>query len=207
MVRYDDLKSVSNRSIENSIKKWTGKTRKELEEISLIFDLKYILTILNSKFAKFYLNTIRRHRIEYYFYPDDFKRLPIKKIPLPSQRPFITLCDYLFFLNETEERRKNEQELIEFVDKQVIDALVYELYFKEELGTNLLELVEHYLVNIERIGDDEAKLKAIAEVVEKIKQDGKVLREIGRIKGHEGVRVVEVEYLINHDAEMGVGES
>jgi hypothetical protein len=62
MVRYDDLKSVSNRSIENSIKKWADKTRKELEEISLIFDLKYILTILNSKFAKFYLNTIRRHR-------------------------------------------------------------------------------------------------------------------------------------------------
>jgi len=106
MVRYDDLKSVSNRSIENSIKKWTDKSRSALEEISLNFDLKYILTVLNSKFAKFYLNTIRRHRIEFYFYPDDFKKLPIKKVSLSSRRPFITLCDYRLFLNETEARRR-----------------------------------------------------------------------------------------------------
>ena len=48
-VLFNSLKDVSNRSMENSIKKWTDKTRKELEEISLNFDLKYILTILNSK--------------------------------------------------------------------------------------------------------------------------------------------------------------
>ncbi len=33
MVRYGSLKSVSNRSIENSIKKWSDKTRKKLEKI------------------------------------------------------------------------------------------------------------------------------------------------------------------------------
>jgi adenine-specific DNA-methyltransferase len=198
MVRYDDLKSVSNRSIENSIKKWTGKTRKELEEISLIFDLKYILTILNSKFAKFYLNTIRRHRIEYYFYPDDFKRLPIKKIPLPSQRPFITFCDYVLFLNGTEERREAEKELIEFIDRQIIDSLVYELYFREKfeeegLETNLFGLVEPYLEDVEDLKADEEKLKVIKEVVEKIKSDKKVEKEIEKIKSHEWVKVIEGE--------------
>jgi len=169
-------------------KKWTGKTRKELEEISLNFDLKYILAILNSKFVKFYLNTIRRHRIEYYFYPDDFKRLPIKKMPLTSQQPFIILCDYMLFLNETEERRKAEKELIEFIDEQVIDSLVYELYFKEKfedegLKTNLLGLVEPYLKGIEDLKTEEEKLKVIKEVVARIKGDRRVKSDIQKIKG------------------------
>lgn len=37
------------------------------------------------------------------------------------------------------------------------------------------------------------KLKVIKEVVEKIKNDGKVRREIERINGHEWVKVVEGE--------------
>ncbi|MCW3129332.1 MAG: Eco57I restriction-modification methylase domain-containing protein [Methanophagales archaeon] len=198
LVLFNSLERVSNRSIENSIKKWTDKPRKELEEISLNFDLKYILTILNSKFAKFYLNTIRRHRIEYYFYPDDFKRLPIKKKPLTSQQPFITLCNYMLFLNETEERRKAEKELIEFIDEQVIDSLVYELYFKEKfedegLKTNLLALVEPYFKDIEDLKTEEEKLKVIKEVVERIKGDRRVKRDIEEIRNHEWVMLIEGE--------------
>ena len=189
MVRYDDLKSVSNRSIENSIKKWTDKSRSALEEISLNSDLKYILTVLNSKFAKFYLNTIRRHRIEYYFYPDDFKRLPIKKVPLPSRRPFITLCDYMLFLNETEARRRTAKGLIDFIDKQVIDSLVYELYFKEKfeedgLKTNLLGAVEPYLKETDNPGE-------IRDIVEKIKSDRRVMETISKIKSHKWVQIIE----------------
>ncbi len=198
MVRYDSLKSVSNRSVENSIKKWTDKTREELEGISRNFDFKYILTILNSKFAKFYLNTIRRHRIEYYFYPDDFKRLPIKKMSLSSQRPFTTLCDYILFLNETEERREAEKELIEFIDHQIIDSLVYELYFREkfeedELKTNLMGLVEPYLKDVENLKTDDERLKVVKEVVERIRGDKKVKRKIEKIKSHEWVNVIESE--------------
>ncbi len=197
-VRFNSLKGVSNRSIENSIKKWSDKTRKELEKISQSFDLKYILAILNSKFAKFYLNTIRRHRIEYYFYPDDFKRLPIKKLSLPSQRPFITLSDYMLFLNETEARRKSERELIEFIDKQLIDSLVYELYFKakfEEDGwkTNLFGLVEPFLKDIEGLKTEEKKLKEIKEVMAGIKGDRRVMSDIEKIRSHEWVKVIEGE--------------
>ena len=115
-----------------------------------------------------------------------------------SQTPFITLCNYMLFLNETEERRKNEKELIEFVDKQVIDSLIYELYFKEKfeeegLKTNLLGLVEHYLEDIENLKSEEEKLKVIKEVVEKIKGDRKVKREIEKIKNHEWVKIIEGE--------------
>ncbi len=195
-VPFNSLKGVSNRSIANNIKKWTEKTRKGLEKISQSFDLKYILTILNSKFAKFYLNTIRRCRMEYYFYPDDFKRLPIKKMSLPSQQPFITLCDYLLFLNETEARRKTEKELIEFIDKQVIDSLVYEVYFKakfeeEEMKTNLLGFVEPSMKDIEDLRTEEEKLKVIEEVVERVRGNRRIKGEIEKIKSYEWVRIIE----------------
>jgi len=109
MVLYHLLKDVDNKSIKSSIKKWNtkkgelkkefsylsliSKEREELEKISLKYDLKYILAIINSNFAKFYLNSIRKHRMEYYFYPDDYKLLPIKKLSLSNQKEFIKKVD------------------------------------------------------------------------------------------------------------------
>jgi hypothetical protein len=125
---------------------------------------------------------------------DFLKNIPIK---LPaSQQSFIYLCNYMLLLNETEARRENEKELIEFIDKQVIDALVYELYFGEKfkedgLKPNLLGLVEHHLKDIEGLEADEEKLKVIKEFVEGIKGDKKVKEEIEKIKNHEWVKVIE----------------
>jgi hypothetical protein len=115
----------------------------------------------------------------------NFKEIDEKAIDVVS-----IFTNYLLFLNATEERRKSKKELIEFIDKEIIDSLVYELYFEEELGTNLFEFVEPYLIDIEGISDDETRLKTIEEVVEKIKKDGKVMREVERMKWHEWVNVV-----------------
>ena len=142
-VPYIDLKNVSNRSIDTSIKKWNNKNRKDLETISLKFEIKYVLAILNSKFGKFFLNTIRRHRIEYYFYSDDFKKLPIKIIPVTEQRKFVVLVDKMLSLckklNELNDKHISQiekmKEEIRKVDNE-IDDLVYDLYTlsKEERG-------------------------------------------------------------------------
>lgn len=56
------------------------------------FDINYILAILNSKFAFSYLNSIRKHRIVNYFYPDDLKKLPIKKIDIKVQKDISELA-------------------------------------------------------------------------------------------------------------------
>jgi len=141
---YFSLKNIINRSIENGIKKWTKKTRDELEENSLKYDLKYILAILNSKFARFYLNTIRRHRIEYYFYPDDFKKLPIKQISKDKQKIFSSLVEQIISLKKEidnkniekiNEKIKAEKEIIKIDLK--IDSLVFKLYNlnEEEIKT------------------------------------------------------------------------
>jgi len=89
IVPFYKLRGVQNRSINNSIKKWTKLKRKELETISKRFNPKYILGLINSKFAKFYLNTIRRHSTEFYFYPDDLKRLPILNLSSEEQKPIV----------------------------------------------------------------------------------------------------------------------
>jgi hypothetical protein len=95
-------------------------------------------------------------------------------------------------------RRKTETELIDFIDKQVIDSLVYELYFKEKfeeegLKTNLLGAVEPYLKDIGDLKTEEEKLEVVKEVVERIKSDRAIKREIERINTHEWVKMIEGE--------------
>ncbi len=187
-VPFYELRGVDNRSIKSSISKFNKKPREELEKISEKLDLKYLLAIVNSKFAKWVLNQIRRSRVG--LYPDDWKRLPIKNILKEKQRVLIYLVDYMLFLNEREERRKEEKELIEFVG-EVIDCLVYELYFKEGLKTDLLGLVESYLRDIKGLKSEEEKLRVIKEVLERIKADDRIMKEIERIKMHEWVRIIE----------------
>jgi adenine-specific DNA-methyltransferase len=165
------------------------------------YPLKFILALLNSELLSWFF------RIKYesahvrggylQFKKQYTSQLPIKRTLKYQQQPFIKLVDKIIFLNETEERRESEEELIEFIDQQIIDSLVYELYFKEKfeeegLKTNLLGLVEPYLKNIEGLeGTDEEKLRVVKEVVEGIRGDSRIMKEIEKIKSHEWVKVIE----------------
>ncbi|MBW9223733.1 Eco57I restriction-modification methylase domain-containing protein [Methanothermococcus sp. SCGC AD-155-E23] len=158
-----------------------------------------------------------------------YKKYYLEKLPIrlpPTQQPFITLANYMLFLNATEERRKKERELIEFIDREIIDSLVYELYFKEKFHEDKLypEPKEYLLYSISKYlkpidydlwaelywkkeleGEldkeeenkmkelEEKNLETIREVVENIKKDREILRQIDRIKSHPWVKTVEEE--------------
>ena len=188
------------------IKRMKIKFNEELVKISQKFEMKFLLTILNSKTIYWFHKSWISNELN--IYPEHVRNLPIK---LPStQQSFIILCDYMLFLNATEERRKLERELIEFLDNQIIDSLVYELYFKEKFYEDklypepkeyLLELVSKYLkpINYDRWSDhywkkqleekldkeeenemkklEEKNLKIIKEVVEKIRNDKEINRK------------------------------
>ena len=126
---FKDLKNIKNKSIDNSIKKFTTKNRNELEKISENYDLKYLLAILNSTFAMFYLNTIRRHRIEYYFYPDDLKLMPIKSLLIIEQQSFINLVNKILDLTKQDDYQKDQekQAQVKKYEKE-IDLMVYKIY-------------------------------------------------------------------------------
>lgn len=162
--------------------------------------MKFILALLNSKLLSWFFRLkfesahVRGGHLQ--FKKQFTNQIPIKKILKIQQEPFIKLVDQIILLNETEERRKNEKELSDFIDKQVIDSLVYELYFKEKfeedgLKPNLLGLVEPYLKDIENLKTDEEKLKVVKEVVEGITSERAIGREIEKIKSHEWVRIIE----------------
>jgi len=121
-VRFIDLAGVYNRSIKNSISKFNSLPRRELEEKSKDYDLKYLLTIINSRLAYHYLNNHRRHRLENYFYPDDLRKLPIPKIALDNQQSLITLVDQILSLKKSDPQADTRALETE------IDRMVYELY-------------------------------------------------------------------------------
>lgn len=94
-------------------------------------NLKFILAILNSKVADFYLFQItatiaggrKRYTKQY------IEQIPIPKIPVNEQKPFEKLADYLLILKEQEDTKTYSVILNHF--EQILNAMVYELYFEE----------------------------------------------------------------------------
>ena len=78
------------------------------------------MAILNSKFAYKFLDSVRRSQIG--FYPDDLKKLPIKKISFQEQQPFITLVDQILNIKQNDPNAN-----IKHLEDQ-IDIMVYKLY-------------------------------------------------------------------------------
>ncbi len=137
-VLWKDLKQVNNLSINNSIRKDFAvkgdkdkllKFRKELEHNSEEFNLKYMLAILNSKLGYYFLNSVRRSQIG--FYPDDLKKIPIKKIEKTEQSNF---SDKVNQILSAKERGDDTCDL-----EREIDAMVYKLY---ELTAEEIAIVE-----------------------------------------------------------------
>ena len=116
-------------------------TRAEVEKISQRFDLKYLLAIINSRFANFYLNNNRRHRLENYFYPDDFRNLPIADISEQQQKAYVDLVNTILEITKAEDFTQNrvKQSNVHKYEIQ-IDQLVYKLY---DLSPEEIRVVEH----------------------------------------------------------------
>ncbi len=143
--RFVDLKNVTERSISVSISKNNFKDkgsktsaqvanrRKELESASEKYSLKYLLAVINSKYAMAYLNNFRKHRLENYFYPDDFRNYPIPQIPEKAQQPFITRVEKILSAKKQNPKADTSQ------SEREIDRLVYELY---ELTEEEIAIVE-----------------------------------------------------------------
>jgi len=133
-VRFAGLHGVNNKSIQTSIKKFNRLPRSHLEEISEKFDLKYLLAILNSSFAFKYLNNIRRHRLENYFYPNDFRKLPIADISFKEQNIFVGIVNKIFAITKDNDYLQNPQKQAKVKEyERQIDQMVYKLYgLKEE---------------------------------------------------------------------------
>jgi len=109
-----DLKKVKN----NNIKKYyvnLSTDRNVIEKNSERFNLKYILAIINSSLVAHFIKYNNQGNLD--FYPDDWKKIPIKDISLTEQKPFIDLVDKI--LTEKENGNQNTKALEDKIDEKV----------------------------------------------------------------------------------------
>jgi len=106
--------------------------------------LKYILAILNSKLMTYYVLEKGYLNIKPGKTPQirvtDVKELPIKEFPV--QTTFVRLADYILFLKQYDFTNNSDQ-LMPTYFEQIIDGMVYELYFSELIKKHKREIIQH----------------------------------------------------------------
>ena len=117
-VPWFSLSGVNNKSITSSIKKFSRKTRMEMESLSQKVDLKYLLGILNSKYADVLLTNLRGG--DYHIYPEHIRNIPIPNATIEQQQSIVRLVD------ETLKEKKTNADTSSL--EAEIDQLVYQLY-------------------------------------------------------------------------------
>jgi hypothetical protein len=168
-VLWKDLKNVFNKSISGSIKKDFKLSenlnifREKLERNSELFELKYLLAILNSTYAKYFLKTVQRSQIG--IYPDDIKKIPVPVVEKNIQEPFCILVDYIMFINQCYKPLIENfgNNIISDEFDRVLDYIVLELYFNSEMQKNNLSFIKESTSIVKPINqlDDENEKKDI----------------------------------------------
>jgi len=185
------------------------------------YSVKTISLLLNSKFISWFVylfiynKAIRDMHFDEYF----VKGIVLPNLDNKASRVLDILTDYMLSLNAREDSRKKYGNIINYFDEQIIDSIVYELYFKEKLYNEdkeyLLNAISKHLkpINYDRWAElywknqlednlteeeegelkqlEEENLRIIEEVYEDIKDDKEINNLIKKIKSHEWVKIIE----------------
>ena len=117
---WKDLRSVENKSITSSIKKFSTMKREDMESLSESIDLRYLLGVMNSRYATVLLTNIRGG--DYHIVPEHIRNIPIPSSTPEQQQPIIDLVDQILAA-----KKENSQADTSAWEKE-IDRCVYELY-------------------------------------------------------------------------------
>ena len=151
------------------------------------FMVKYLLCVLNSKLASFYHFNSSPKATKGAFPKiliDDIKSFPLKAISQQIKEVFDRLSDYVVFLIKTKTKVPYFEELI--------DALVFELYFPEAFRAAGIEIIKHLfeIKSIHNMSDSE-KLYVIRNEYDRF-NDNKhpVRRNMNNIDYVDEVRII-----------------
>lgn len=124
------------------------------------FSLKYILSIFNSRLINYlYEEWVKEGRRAFAQVKTIYlKKLPIKKISLKDQMPFITIVDYIIFA-------KKLNEAIASFFENLLNKMVYELYLPLEVKKAGCEVIK-YVRNLPNLNDFEQSLRLEVIVTE-----------------------------------------
>jgi very-short-patch-repair endonuclease len=161
-------------------------------------ELKYILSIINSKLMTYYVLEKGYLNIKPGKTPQirvtDIKKLPIKEAK--NQIPFIRFVDYILFLKQFK-RLNSFDHLMPIYFEQLIDGMVYELYFPELIEKYDCEIIKYLgeLPEFTESMSDEEKMEICKTVYDRLNDAAhpvrihleKMKKEIPEIRIIEGL--------------------
>ena len=151
-VRWCDLKGVKYSGVYKEL-------TKEKIEISEKYSYFELLGYVNSKLSNYYFNKL--FNIDLHFYPGTFQKMIVPSI---SNKKVDIISRYIVFLKS----KPNDTQSFYF--EQIIDGMVYELYFEEEIKKAGCEIIKHLGILPEITDDmpDSEKQKTIDKVFAKL---------------------------------------
>lgn len=132
---WKDLHGVENKSIASSIKKFSTMNRKDMEELSKAVDLRYLLGVMNSKYASVLLTNLRGG--DYHIYPEHIRNIPIPSATPAQQKPIIALVDKILAAKKAASTGSATADTS--AEEAEIDRLVYALYGLTEDEIKIIE--------------------------------------------------------------------
>lgn len=154
-----------------------------VKKITTVESYKFLMSILNSKVLWWYLvNTGTVLANGYFrFKPDYIKPFPIPELSnIKNENVFVNLVDYILHL-KSQEKPLNEyvpnNHIIETFE-EVIDAMVFELYFPEEfenVGISFINYAERDFQSIEGKSEEEQK-EIIHNTYQKLREKDNEIR-------------------------------
>lgn len=109
--------------------------------------LKYLLTVLNSRVIDFYFQKIGTDLGQDggRYFKQFVELFPIPDIEELYRKPFETLAEYLIYLNDPKQApvlEKVSNEAVSQVFEDLVDMMVYELYFEEEMKAKEIDVLQ-----------------------------------------------------------------
>ena len=158
------------------------------------YNIKYILALLNSKLYYSWLYHRGKRKgdnLELVLSP--LSNIPIKLADDIKQRIFVIVADYIIFLKQLETKDLNEK-LISTYFEQIIDGMVYELYFPELLQQHNRTIIEH-LGELPAFTDsmsDNQKLEIINTVFDRLNEKNHPVKiNLEKMKEIEEIKIIE----------------
>ena len=157
-------------------------------------NVKYLTSLLNSRPVTYFFKTFYAGGglgDEGFRYKKAFLiNLPIPRISRSRQKPFETLVDYILFLKTQDKDTQSNY------FEQIIDGMVYELYFEEEIKQAGCEIIKH-LQNLPEITQEmskEEKQQIIDNVFAELHSENHPVRSnLKKMQELKFVKVIEGE--------------
>lgn len=108
---------------------------------------KFLMTVLNSKTMEWYLDKVSSSTG---VGTNQWSKIFVEQLPIPeleedARKPYETLAEYLIYLNDPKQApvlEKVNNEAVSQVFEDLVNMMVYELYFEEEIKTKEIDVLQ-----------------------------------------------------------------